>query len=345
MKGRVWGSWALLVVTWLLLLASLTAVWTRSVLLNSDRFTATLAPVLRDERVIEAVSERVSAGVISALGVGERLQETFPGRAGALAAAQITISAQEAVEQRTVRLMHRERLQDLLLNTVHAAHGRALNVLRGGSDVATVSDGTLTLNLLPLVREVLSDLPGVGQLLSEVRLPELGTEESPTAARRRLEAALGRPLPADAGQITLLEAQGLQSAQQAVGVLDSLALVLPLLLAGCGALAVYLAPNRMRTGAILALGGAVSLLLLVVLLRLVGPQVATAAGSDPLTLAVAQSLVQSLVGSLAGAAVVLALIALAVGAGLLFLERSRRTPPAPAAEPAGPAPGAEVVTG
>ena len=97
MKGRVWGSWALLVVTWLLLLASVMAVWTRSVLLNSDRFTATLAPVLRDERVIEAVSERVSAGVISALGVEERLQEMFPGRAGALAAAQITISAQEAV--------------------------------------------------------------------------------------------------------------------------------------------------------------------------------------------------------------------------------------------------------
>ncbi len=320
------------------------AVWTRSVLLNSDRFTATLAPVLRDERVIEAVSERVSAGVISALGVGERLQETFPGRAGALAAAQITISAQEAVEQRTVRLMQRERLQDLLLNTVHAAHGRFVDILRGRSDVATVSDGTLTLNLLPLVREVLSDLPGVGQLLTEVRLPELGTEEAPTAARRRLEAALGRPLPADAGQITLLEAQGLRSAQQAVSALDSLALVLPFLLLGSGALAVYLAPQRLRTGAILALGGAASLLLLVVLLRLVGPQVATAAGSDPLTLAVAQSLVESLVSSLAGAAVVLSLIALAVGAGLLFLERSRRTAPAPAAEPA-PGAGAEVVTG
>ena len=73
-----------------------------------------------------------------------------------------------------------------------------------------------------------------------------------------------------------------------------------------------------------------SLLLLVVLLRLVGPQVAMAAGSDPLTLAVAQSLVESLVSSLAGAAVVLSLIALAVGVGLLFLERSRRTSPAPA---------------
>ncbi|HEX2515324.1 MAG TPA: hypothetical protein VH257_11495, partial [Chloroflexota bacterium] len=162
MKGRVWGSWALLVAAWLLLLASLMVVWTRSVLLDADRFTATVAPVLRDEQVIEAVSERVSAGVISALGVEERLQETLPGRVGAVAAAQITISAQEAVEQRTVRLMHRERLQALLLNTVRTAYGRALNVLRGSSDVATVSDGTLTLNLLPLVREVLGDLPGVG---------------------------------------------------------------------------------------------------------------------------------------------------------------------------------------
>jgi hypothetical protein len=243
-----------------------------------------------------------------------------------------------------VRLLQRERLQGLLLNTVRAAYARFLNVLRGGSDVATVSDGTLTLNLLPLVREVLSDLPGVGPLLADVRLPELGTEEAPTAARRRLETALGRSLPADAGQITLLEAQALTQAQRAVALLDGLALVLPFLFAGCGALAVYLAPQRWRTGAILALGGAASMLLLALLLRLLAPQVAGAAGSDPLAQAVAQVAVESLAGSLAGTAVVVGLLALAVGVVLLYLERTRgtETAPPPAPEEA-PSPG--VATG
>jgi hypothetical protein len=338
----VWGSWALLVVAWLLLLASVLAVWTRSVLLDADRFAATLSPVLRDERVLEAVGERVSAGVITTLGVEERLQDVLPGRAGALAAAQITISAQEAVQERTVRLLHRERPQQLLLETVRTAHAAFVNVLRGRSDVAEVSDGTLTLNLLPLVREVMTGLPGVGSLLTEVRIPDLGTDEAPTAARRRLEAALGRPLPADSGQITLLEAEGLAAAQQAVGVLDSLALVLPFLFAGSGALAVYLAPERMRAGAILALGGAVSLLLLAMLVRLAGPQVAAIAGADPLTLAVVQAMVASLVSSLSGSAVVLGLLALVVGGALLYLDRSRRTLPAPAVVPA---PEAGVVTG
>jgi hypothetical protein len=280
--------------------------------------------------------------VVEALGIQARLQDVLPGRAGNLAAAQVALSVEEAVQRRMERLLQEERMQALLLATVRETHERFVSILRGRSEVATISDGTLTLNLLPLIPDILSRLPGVGQVLADGRILDLGRRETQTEARRRLEAALGGALPANFGQITLLEAQALTTAQQALSVLDGLSWVLPLLFVACAALAVYLAPQRMRTGAILALGGAVGLLLLAVLLRILGPQVAQAAGSDPLTQVVAQSVQAALVSSLAGTAVVLSLIALAVGVGLLLLERSRRTPPAPAAEPA---PGAEVATG
>ena len=252
MTGRVWGSWALLVVAWLLLLASLLAVWTRSVLLDADRFAVMLSPVLRDEQVLEAVGERVSAGVITAPGGGGPLAGRAPRRRRPGGGPDHDLRpGGRAGEDRTPAAPGASAAT--AAGEVRTAHAGFVNVLRGRSDVAVVSDGTLTLNLLPLVREVMTGLPGGGSLLAEVRLPDLGTDEAPTAARRRLEAAPGRPLPADAGQITLLEADGL-AVQQSVGVLDSLALVLPFLFAGCGALAVYLAPERMRAGAILALG-------------------------------------------------------------------------------------------
>ena len=85
-----------------------------------------------------------------------------------------------------------------------------------------------------------------------------------------------------------------------------------------------------------------SLLLLAMLVRLAGPQVAAVAGADPLTQAVAQAMVASLVSSLTGSAVVLGLLALMVGGALLYLDRTRRTQSAPAVVPA---PETGVVTG
>ena len=146
--------------------------------------------------------------------------------------------------------MHRERLQTSWAIRWARPTSGSWNPA-GALGRGNGSDGMLTLNLLPLVREVLSVLPGVGQLLMQVCLPDLGTEEAPTAARRRRggpgrNCRQTRPDHAAGGAG--------RKRREAVSALESLALVLPFLMLAAGGWW-SLSPLRIRAGAILALGG------------------------------------------------------------------------------------------
>jgi hypothetical protein len=208
-------NWVLLVVTWLLLLGSVLAVWARAVLLDTDRFVATFQPVVRDERVLAATSDLVAASAVSALDVQGRVQAALSGPADDLVARTLAAAVGQGVDRLTERLLHAAPAQPVLEATVRATHAIFVEVMRGDAVALSAQDGGLVVDLQALIAQVLGDLREAGALPSGLRLPQVAPGEPPGPVRSRLEAALGRRLPADFGQVRLLEAPALEQAQRA----------------------------------------------------------------------------------------------------------------------------------
>ena len=115
------------------------------------------------------------------------------------------------------------------------AHEAALRVLRGESDVVQASDGSVTLDLVPVVQRILAELgveaPGI--LGSDVDLPDVDPDTRAGQAITRLETALHKDLPPDFGQITVYDDGRLEAAQQALRRFDQLVVALIVLTVVC----------------------------------------------------------------------------------------------------------------
>jgi hypothetical protein len=92
-------------------------------------------------------------------------------------------------------------------------------------------------------------------------VPTITSADPPQQAVTKLSKALGVPLPANFGQITLVKSSDLATVQKGVKAFDRLTLVLPLVTIALIALSLWLSVNRRRTVLQLAVG--VSLLMIV----------------------------------------------------------------------------------
>ena len=101
-----------------------------------------------------------------------------------------------------------------------------------------------------------SDLAG-----KPVTLPVITSADPPQQAVTKLSQALGVPLPASFGEITLVRSSDLAAVRQGVKAFDGLTLILPLVTIALIALALALSVNRRRTVLQLAVG--VSLLMII----------------------------------------------------------------------------------
>ncbi|MFF8041724.1 hypothetical protein ACF06F_27180, partial [Streptomyces rimosus] len=142
-----------------------------------------------------------------------------------------------------------EQFQDLWRSANRLAHERIIAVLEQRSEGVQVKGDTVTLNLLPLVNNLLNALEDRLPTLFGKRLdlPTVSSGEIPPGLHDRIEKALGVSLPADFAQITLYDRHTLGQLQQAVllfkRALVGLLLSVPLLLG----LALWVSPNPRRT--------------------------------------------------------------------------------------------------
>jgi hypothetical protein len=285
------GSWALVALMCTGVLLSIVGLWAHQVMLNTDRFVATLQPILADPAVVAALSEEVSQDVVTALDVQGRAAAALPERASFLAA-PLSAAAESMVRRQVERIAASGALRPVLVQAITFAHMHLVDLLRGGSGALTVSNGDVTLDLTQLVTVALRQVRSTGLVPDDVALPNADPSQTPDVTRRRLAAALGRPLPDDFGQVVLLQSEQLAQVQRAVQAFDTTVIALPiiaLLLAGA---ALLLSPNRWLTAIGLSAGGALTLLLAILLLRWLGPTLVASLQLDPLGLALIASTVR-----------------------------------------------------
>jgi hypothetical protein len=289
-------TWVLIVLACLVVATSISTFWTNLVLFDTSRFISVVAPIVRSPAVAEGVSERAAAQIVTALDIQGRAQAALPDRAGFLAVTAAA-GAERYIERLLEDLLSTERIQEAWINALRFVHDRIVAILRGDSRFLILGDGTVSLNLFPLIEAVLQRLEGTGLLPDRFVLPDLA-DTSPDEARQQLSAALGRPLPADFGVVEVADAPTLQRAQDAVETFDTLTYVLPVpaLLLAAGALLV--STNRRRTLIALGVGIAAAIVLVGLVAELGAREAVNAVRDRPAAYPVSQAAVDSLTDNL-----------------------------------------------
>lgn len=195
----VWGLMGL--GTLILLVGSLT-VWVDRQAVDTDAWVDTSTQLLEDDEVREALSLYLVDQLYQNIDVQGRLEQRLPtdleGLSGPLAGA-LRPPAEQAVD----RILQRPRVQALWETVNRTAHETLLRILEDETrEGVSTAEGEVTLDLRLFLVNIGTEL-GFGEQLDE-------------------------RLPADAGQITVLESDQLDSAQTALRALKALSWLLVL---------------------------------------------------------------------------------------------------------------------
>ena len=240
-RGRGVLAMVLIVVASLLLPLAAITVWVRNLMLNTDRYVETVRPLAHDPAVQEAVATRVGGALIANLDLQQRAQAALPERAKFLAA-PIASGAQRLVHDTALRIVETQQFQTLWDRANERAHDQVVAALTGRDSDRIVNDnGKVVLRLGPLAAEVAQQLQHVG---------------------------LGLPSTVDASRMdvrfVLIDSADLQSVQDYVKILDSLAWVLPILALLLYAGAVLVAVDRRVALKRVGIGATIAMVLAVV---------------------------------------------------------------------------------
>jgi hypothetical protein len=312
-----------------LLLLSAIAVWARVTVFDSDRVASIVGDALAEPEVSQALADRVTEQVFAAVDVDSFLDDVLPGQLSRLAPV-ISGGLEEAVDRGLTRVFESPDVQELLTNLVRRAHAAAMRLLEGDGlvDGIAVVDGAVTLNLVPLVSRGLVRLQGFG-LLSDVDVPDATAEGDPEQQIADLEAALGRPLPDDFGQLVVYRSEQLADAQRSLAEAQrTLVLVKRAFWVLLGAtvlflaLTMVLARDRWRAALFLGLGAVAAMVIARTIVRRVrddAPELVVRPGAKAAVTSILDNAASGLLrafGVVLGLAVVVAAVA--------FLLRRRR---------------------
>jgi hypothetical protein len=225
---------ALVVLSTILGLLAVFAVWAKRQLLETDTWVDTSTELLADQDVQEAVSGFMVDGLYSSVDVEAQLQAKLPPQAAALAG-PASGALRELAGRLALEALQRPQVQDLWADANRAAHAQFITVIEGGGPTVSTTGGDVTL--------------------------DLGTMIEQLGARAGIDVA-GK-VPDSVSQIEILSSDELGTAQDAVNLLRKLVYILSFAALILFALAVYLAKGWRRE-ALRAVGWAFVLIGIVV---------------------------------------------------------------------------------
>jgi hypothetical protein len=244
-RNRAIAVWSLVVVAGLLLLVSSLTVWVKRQALNTDAWTNTSGQMLANDDIRQQLSIYLVDTLFTSSDATARIQAALPEDRAALAPV-IAGALRNFAVQAADRLLATPQAQRLWEEANRRAHKNLLAVLNG-EDVGRfqTAEGTVVLDLSPIVQQLKDRLGLTGDRLSP-----------------------------DAGKITILNSDQLDTAQTSLKVIKALSVILVLLVLFLYGLAIYLARGQRRrvlraTAVSFVLVG----VLLLVIQRVVGKEV------------------------------------------------------------------------
>lgn len=268
--GRLRRSLVVLLVVLACLGIVLTAVtwWLHYTALNTDGYLKVVGPVAQDEQVQADLSAYLAGQIISVTDLQDQAVEVLPPKAQFLAG-PITDEVEQWMTKVIQRLLASDRAYEAWIGINRFAHERAVGLLRGDNKYTYIEGEDVKVNTLPLISQALQRVDErAPRLFGEDFTAPVITPDTPVDdGVAQLQAALGRPLPPEFGQFTLVSSSKIETAQTAVRVFDAIVIVLPIVTLALIAAAVYFARRRLRVVIWLAIGAAAALLAARILIK------------------------------------------------------------------------------
>lgn len=218
-RKRIVLIWALVLAASVLVFGTAAEVWVKRQVLSTSAWVDASQKVLDQPEVQAALATYIVNEVYASVDVEQELSDQLPenlkGLAGPISAG-LRAPATGAVEN----LLGSPQIRSLWTQVNTTAHVALVRVLQDKTRIGSTANGTVTLDLGEFVRTIASDL-GIPQ------------------------AAVDK-IPADAGNITLIQSNELASLQKLVKIVQWMGLLLTVVIVAMYGLAVYLARNRRR---------------------------------------------------------------------------------------------------
>ncbi len=232
----------LLVIACILVPLSLSAVWVRNTLLDSDNYVATVGPLAGNSNIQHGIADRITTALFADGTVQTKIADVLPPKAAVLAG-PISSGLEGVANTATLKLVQSDKFQTVWDNVNAKAHGAVVKVLTGGGPRVSTKDGTVSLNVEQIFTNVKAKLDARGITLFD-----------------------SVQLPAKYQSVVLFQSKTLEQVQGGVDLLQTMAWVLPFILLVLFGAAIALSSNRRRTvlrggiGVALAVGVQLALL-------------------------------------------------------------------------------------
>lgn len=253
-RGRAAGWWrtviaiVLIVIGCVLAPLSVLGIWTSNEVSNTDRYVANVAPLISQPPVQRALTDKITTAITDQLNVQQLAQQAATAlsdrgltRAGDLLSSfsgPLAGAVEGFIRTQVARVVASPRAAQLWVQLNRTAHQQLVKVMSGeGGGAITITNGQVTLNLGPFVKDVQTDLVNHG-------------------------LTIANQLPTISPSIALFQAQNLGRAQNVYRLINTLKWVLPVLMFAFLGLGIYAAKGRRRALLGASLGVAAAMLVL-----------------------------------------------------------------------------------
>jgi hypothetical protein len=222
-RWRTVLAWILLVVGIVLTPVTLSAVWVRNALLDTNHYVETMAPLARDQRIQVALATKITNEIFADERVQDAISEQLPDSISFLAA-----PASEALRQTTynitLKVTQSPQFATLWDRANRLAHASVERVLTGSGNIRIqTKDGQIVLDLTPIYAKVAEQL-----------------DQTSLGITNRL------PFNALNKTFVLADISTIQGAQTATRILDATADILPWLVLALLVGSIVAAKDRRR---------------------------------------------------------------------------------------------------
>ncbi|HTO00391.1 MAG TPA: hypothetical protein VL068_06925 [Microthrixaceae bacterium] len=213
----------LVAISCLSFLTGVVGIWANRSLLDTEVWVDHVGPLGENPEVQAALSARITAETMKLIDPDALFREALPER-GQILAGPLSSAVETFVGKQVDRVVASPQFERLWVRLNTQVHSTAVKVLRGDSEVVQATEGAVTLNLVPIINEVLARLTSVSPELfgRTINIPDVQIDEIPSAAITKINRAFGTNLPPDFGQITIYDQGKLKEVQDVIALFDTL---------------------------------------------------------------------------------------------------------------------------
>jgi hypothetical protein len=201
------------------------SIWIHQTVLVTDRFVGIVTDVTSEPQVIDSVSTRLSVQVVDRLQVESRLENLLPDVLDRLAP-RIADALRDRLADASINLLSGEQFQEGWRTVLTTLHSDLVAVMRGETENVTISDNTLTIDLLGIAGKLIEQLQADGVIPAEVSLPDFNVIDNREALIAELSSRLQAQIPPDFGQVQVANVTGLQQLSTLIQQFDTAILVM-----------------------------------------------------------------------------------------------------------------------